>query len=258
MDIEAHVGAPGTPIALAAFRLSASDPDLLARLKLMSQDMPPQRDPDDWGIRPVWLFRDVRIDPVAGRYFYSFAPDVGPPESREWEMSPWDPEGSPDFGKVIDGTVHALKVKASEAWLVIADRFQRALLDGTIVVAGRSGSPTAEVIAVPRDAWSHFQVMDWTKGYAETEHGDRLYGLQIAAEAPVIPEAPIKRRRRGPGVLAKEAFERIYSSNDPFHLSDKKITEAVGKYVDGLGEGFRHPGLRTVRRAFGRDGKSAK
>lgn len=253
MDIEALVGAPGTPIALAAFRLSASDPDLRPRLTLMSQDMPPQRDPDDWGIRPVWLFNDVRIDPVAGRYLYSFVPDIGPPESREWEMSPWDPEGSPDFGKVLDGTIHALKVKASEAWLVIADRFQRALLDGKIVVAGRSGSPTAQIAAVPPDGWAHFQVMDWNKGCAETEHGDRLYGLQIAASESSAEEAEKPSRSGWKFRQAKEIIDQLYPNGSHRSMKDKELTEAVRIHLQSVDENAGAPSLRTVRRASGRE-----
>jgi hypothetical protein len=253
MDIEALVRAPGTPIALAAFRLSASDPDLLARLKLMSQDMPPQRDPEEWGIRPVWLFKGVRIDPVAGRYFYSFAPDVGPPESREWEMSPWDPEGSPDFGKVLDGTVHALKVKASEAWLIIADRFQRALLDGTIVVAGRSGSPTAEVTAVPKDAWGLFQVLNWGTGYAETDHGERLYALQVMAPERGAEEAEKPSRSGWMVRQAKEIIERLYPDGGDKILTDKELTEVVRSHLHSLDKNLKAPSKRTIRRASGRD-----
>ncbi len=253
MDIEALVRVPGTPIALAAFRLSASDQDLRERLGLVSQDMPPQRDPEEWGIRPVWLFKDVRIDPVAGRYFYSFAPDIGPPESREWEISPWDPGGSPDFGKVLDGTVHALKVKASEAWLKIADAFQQALLDGTIVVAGRSGSPTADVTAVPRDAWSHFQVMDWTKGYAETEHGDRLYGLQIAASESSAEEAEKSSRSGWMVRQTKEIIDELYPNGSHRGLTDKELTEAVRLHLLSIGDNSKAPSKRTVRRASGRE-----
>ena len=253
MDIEALVRAPGTPIALAAFRRSASDPDLRERLGLVSQDMPPQRDPEEWGIRPVWMFKGVRIDPVAGRYFYRFEPDVGPQESHEWEMLPWDPEGSPDFGKVLNGTVHALKVKANQAWLIIADRFQRALLDGTIVVAGRSRSPTAEITAVPKEAWGHFQVLDWTKGYAETEHGDRLYGLQIAASESSAEEAEKPSRSGWRGRQAKEIINQLYPNGSHTSLTDKELTEAVRIHLLSVAPNLRAPSKRTVRRASGRE-----
>ena len=254
-DGDVFVGPPGTPIALAAFRFSAGDPTLADRLKLLAPETVPPRDPDEWGIRPTWLFKGVRIDPVAGRYFYRFEPDVGPKRSSEWELVPWSPVGAPDFGRTLEVSIHGLKVKAREAWTEIAASFVQALLDGTVLVSGRAGTPLGELVPVPKEAWKHFRVEDWDAGYAEDGCGERLYALQIASQAcaesePQRADRPKKLSRRD---RAARLIDELYPNGSHQGLTDKELTDAVRKKSLSDDPNAKPPSLRTVRRAAGRD-----
>lgn len=247
--------APGTPVALAAFKFSANDPALPDRLKLSSPEQVPERDPNEWGIRRIWLFKDVKVDTDAGRYLFQFEPNVGPAMTCEWCVIPWSPTGAPDFGSTLPATIHSLKVKAAGAWQDIAARFEQALVDGAIVVAGRQDSPLAPLAPVPGDAWAHFQMHDWDRGYAEGARGERLYGLQVASRNPSADEEvdePIDKRgwkRR----CAEEIIGELYPNGNARALPDKELVIQVGKRFVALHPGEKPPGLRTIRRAAGKD-----
>lgn len=247
----------GTPIAVAAFALSASDPTLPDRLRLLHPEIPPARDPSDWGVRPVWLFRDVRIDLVGGRYFYRFEPHLGPRRSCEWEVVPWNPTGSPDFGRTIETSIHSLKVKAQQAWSEIAGRFESALFDGTIKVTGRPGSPLAARTVVPKEAWAHFRVEDWDAGYAEDDRGERLHALAVPSNDPIAeqPRDAAEALRRGRLVRqTKEIIEKLFPNDRHKPLTDKELTAAVRKHIQSEDPHAKLPSVRTIRRASGRDG----
>jgi len=224
------------------------------RLSLSAPEKVPPRDPDDWGRRPTWLFKDVRVDGVSGRYFYRFEPDIGPAASEEWEVMPWSPAGEPPFGQALPQSVQTLKVKAQEVWRDISDNFEHALRAGSIVAAARSGSPLADLTLVPKEAWAHFRVTDWDLGYAEDEHGSGLYALQIAeprhSEQHPEVQQPNKVRRRD---QITDIITRTFPNGEHERLTDKELLDVVTKQLLKENPNAKPPSTRTMRRAAGRD-----
>ena len=252
--MEQSIISPGISVALAAFRLSAADPALPDRLMLKAPDKAPPRDPGEWGFRRIWLFRSVKVDPDAGQYLYRFEPCDGANAVREWKLAPWRATGDPDF-EALRVSIHSLKVKAAEAWLDMVARFERALVDGTIVVAGRQGSPLAPVTLVPKEAWRHFRICDWEAGYAESVHGEHLYGLQIAPNpSPNNRVNGSKISRRGWKLRqTTEVIEKLHPNDTHRALTDKDLFAVVKREFSITLPNEKPPSMRTVRRAAGRD-----
>lgn len=227
----------GRTIAEIAFDLWSEEVGLVDRLGLAA----PER--HDAGTQ-CWRYSGTKLDLKKRAIVHTFSRGVG---VQEWSFSPWEGE-RPDFGPVLEVTIHTLRIKAREAWRSASDAIGAAGADGRVAISARVGSALNDPQIIPSSAWSFVEVDDWSAATGEGQGMGQIFDLREAA--PDGSKSTVEKVGRVVEAIQAQLAE-IYPNGVPAHLTDLQIHGDVTKHFEAKGL-RRKPSLDSVKRAIGR------